>query len=87
MNDTLIEAVARALTADWNAHSGAPLTMEEGMKSAARAAIAAIEASGHAIVPTAPTRDMLVAGATGGWHSGALATWMRMLEARPKVLP
>ena len=87
MNDTLIDAVASALMADWNAHSGAPLTMEEGMKSAARAAIAAIEANGHAIVPTRPTRDMLVAGDSGGWHRGSLATWTRMLAARPKVLP
>ena len=86
MNDKLIEAVARAI----HVHCHAMTSPED----AARAALAAIEASGHAIVPVEPTEDMVGEGGLARLrHDGhprdapVVAIYAAMLAARPKVLP
>ena len=91
MTDKLIEAVARAMYeskwADWELMASGS---QDKWRSDARAAIAAIEASGtHVVVPVEPTETMLGNGEFYRSHEGysMAAAYAAMLAVRPKVLP
>ena len=80
MTDKLIEAVARAI------HTGLGDISVSGSRHAARAAIAAIEASGtHRVVPVEPTEAMKNALAVHLFHIEPEPTYAAMLAAAPKV--
>lgn len=105
MNDKLIEAVARAMcrtVCDKHVHYCRDCDSWNNELDYARAAIAAIEASGsHRVVPVVPTEDMCMAAhrRTAGWlsleHQGSGLTqalikarlrYVAMLAAAPKVV-
>lgn len=73
MTDALIEAVARAIC-----------RLDHTPIEAARAALAAIEASGWAVVPTAPT-DSMIAAAKANNYAWPACCYDVMLSARPRV--
>lgn len=78
MSDKLIEAVARELHhAGWE---------KDYWTEAAKQVIAAIEASGYAVVPKEPTTEMLSAlYDIGSYDILASDAYAAMLSARPKV--
>jgi hypothetical protein len=83
--DELIEAMAKAMVtlARQRRVDGLPYPsrLEE-----ARAAYAAIEATGYAVVPKEPTPAMFEAGGIHPWGRYA-DSWRAMLAAAPKVTP
>jgi hypothetical protein len=87
MTDALVEAVARALCKATFPHPQGP--MPEGHPAytfQARAALAAIEASGYAIVPDAPTPEMLHAGQSVlDERRPVSVAYAVMLNRRPRV--
>lgn len=90
MTDKLIEAVARAMYeskwGDWDLMAS---DSQDKWRIDARAAIAAIEASGtHAVVPVIPT-DRMEETADRCFDGGMTPTevWNLMLKNCPKVLP
>lgn len=77
MTDELVEAVAEAVRVHCHA-----MTYP---KDAARAALAAIEASGtHVVVPTTITQPMLLAAEDDHETWVTQESWAAMLSARPK---
>lgn len=92
---TIIETMARAIYADTHRVCCNGTTPDENddawhsYKIEAEAALEAVEQSGHAIVPIAPTEAMIDAGYNSedcdGW-SGPTSCWQRMIQAG-KVKP
>lgn len=95
MTDDLIEAVARAMEREL----GVSFLSHSSYRDIARAALAAIEASGtHVVVPVEPTSQMLgdadsaiprfeaePSGIRLAGEDGVNDAWKAMLAARPKV--
>ena len=78
MSDKLIEAVARELHhAGWE---------KDYWTEAAKQVIAAIEASGYAVVPKEPTEEMVKAAIVNDCDA-PINTYLAMLSAAPKVTP
>jgi hypothetical protein len=99
MTDALVEAVARAIyevdphhpRAEWMTE---PSTIRDMYRRRYRAALAAIEAAGHRIVPVEPTEAMVRAavdsvGIAEGYRVDRKArrAWAAMLTAAPKPTP
>ena len=92
MSDKLIEAVAKAIHAHEAARIGntrawsSETTFEQDLwLGDARAALSAIEASGYAVVPIYPTREMSYAAPTNLDGVAVEDIYAAMLSARPKV--
>lgn len=87
MSDKLIEAVAKAV-ADSDRMQLDPKVYEPRYLRYARAALAAIEASGYAVVPVEPTEAMLKALNEYAMCAGYIPEgYTAMLSARPEVTP
>ena len=90
MNEELVEVVARAIwqpgdswTENWPKKE-----TKELHRRLARAALAAIEASGtHVVVPVEPTESMVIAGCRHENMGDMAGRYAAMLAARPKVTP
>lgn len=95
MSEALIDAVARAIyetdQPDFAARWGTKRTpdqlqIERGYRTAARAAIAAIEASGTHVVAPAVATDAMIAAARGNNYEWPANCYDVMIDARPKVV-
>lgn len=94
MSDKLIEAVAEAIHAQEAVRIGktrawsSETTDEQDLwLGDARAALAAIEASGYRVVPKEPTEAMLKHAKAWGSVGGERVIWDAMLAAATKVTP
>lgn len=77
-NEALIEAMARAIQ-EAQTPAEQPFSAWWDWKPEARAALAAIQASGtHVVVPVEPTNEMIRAAWDLNWNE---AIWKAMLEA------
>ena len=83
--EDMVEAMARAIEAiAWNDDpSGEPLNAHEDAAELAQAALSAIEAHGLAVVPVAPTEEMIGEGYSAGADMHGRDIWSAMLAASP----